>query len=227
MPAKLNSEFNYRTQVIGETTWERIKTLKGFLEGRKRAEALERVSEKKFLAKKSKVEWLRNNNGPEHEILELEGEIIELESVQDSQKEAYELNRQEIAILEKLLAELYAEAEPTRIDGYTDEQMFELNAQNEFTVWCAREIHSEILAYGHPSAARLKNAMSCPTTWIALQKIGLIPQGTPILENNDPRQIELKARLNNELLKEKPRWNDNIPILPPESKNGKPDSFIP
>lgn len=191
MPAKLNTEFNYRTQVIGETTWERIKTLKGFLEGRKRAEALERVSEKKFLAKKSKVEWLRNNNGPEHEILELEGEIIELESVQDSQKEAYELNRQEIAILEKLLAELYEQAEPTRIDGYTDEQMFELNAQNEFTVWCAREIHSEILAYGHPSAARLKNAMSCPATWNALQQIGLVPKGTPILTNNDPRNCNL------------------------------------
>lgn len=191
MPVKLNTEFNYRTQVIGETTWERIKTLQGFLEGRKRAEALERVAEKKFLAKKSKLEWLRKNKGPEHEILELEGEIIELESVQDSQREAYELNRQEIAILEKLLAELYAEAEPTRIEGYTDEQMFELNAQNEFTVWCAREIHSEILAYGHPSAARLKNAMSCPQTWDALQQIGLVPKGTPILTNNDPRNSNL------------------------------------
>jgi len=192
MPSKLNSEFNYRTQVIGETVWERIKTLQGFLEGRKRAAALEQVSEKKFLAKKSKLEWLRNNNGLEHEILELEGEIIELESVQESQKQAYELNRQEIAILEKVLEELYTEAEPTRIDGYTDEQMFEANASNEFTVWCAREIHSEILAQGHPSPARLKNAMSSPKTWNALKQIGLIPEDAFVLVNDDPRKIEFQ-----------------------------------
>lgn len=227
MPVKFNTEFNYRTQVIGETTWERIKTLKGFLEGRKRASALELVSEKKFLAKKAKVEWLKKNNGLEHEILELEGEIIELESVQDSQKEAYELNRQEIAILEKVLAELYEQAEPTRIEGYTDEQMFELNAMNEFTVWVAREIHSEILAHGHPSPARLKNAMSCPQAWEALQKIGLVPEGTPILENNDPRSIELKARVQNELLEEKSRRIHCVSIQSPAIENRKPNGFLP
>ena len=29
MASKLNTEFNYRYQVIGDTPWERIKTLKG------------------------------------------------------------------------------------------------------------------------------------------------------------------------------------------------------
>ena len=32
MAQKFNSEFNYRYQVIGCTPWEKIKTLKGFLE---------------------------------------------------------------------------------------------------------------------------------------------------------------------------------------------------
>ena len=59
MPSKLNSEFNYRTQVIGETVWEKIKTLLGFLEGRHRAKALEEVGAKKFAAKKAKLEHLR------------------------------------------------------------------------------------------------------------------------------------------------------------------------
>ena len=194
MPVKFNTEFNYRTQVIGETTWERIKTLKGFLEGRKRASALELVSEKKFLAKKSKVEWLRKNNGPEHEILELEAEIIELESVQDSQKEAYELNRQEIAILEKVLAELYEQVEPTRIEGYTDEQMFEYNAANEFTAMIGREIYAEILATGRPSPAKLRNAMSNPVTWTALQHAGLIPMNAHrVVGSNDPDNVGLIA----------------------------------
>jgi hypothetical protein len=37
MASKFNSEFNYRYQVIGDTPWEKIKTLQGFLEGRIRA----------------------------------------------------------------------------------------------------------------------------------------------------------------------------------------------
>ncbi len=41
MASNLNSEFNYRYQVIGSTPWEKLKTLKGFLVGRKRAAGLE------------------------------------------------------------------------------------------------------------------------------------------------------------------------------------------
>ena len=193
MPVKFNTEFNYRTQVVGETAWEKIKTLKGFLEGRVRAAALEQVAEKKYQARYAKLEWLKENNGLKHEILDLEGDLIELESVQQTQKEAYELNRQEINILEGLLAELYELVEPSRIPGYTDEQMFEINAVNEFTVWCAREIQAEIIANGRPSAARLRNAMSSPITFEALKKVGLIPEDSKLIGGNiDPAVIELK-----------------------------------
>jgi hypothetical protein len=193
MPVKFNTEFNYRTQVVGETAWEKIKTLKGFLEGRVRAAALELVAEKKYQARHAKLEWLKENNGLQHEILDLEGDLIELESVQQTQKEAYELNRQEINILEGLLAELYEIVEPSRIPGYTDEQMFEINAVNEFTVWCAREIQAEIIANGRPSAARLRNAMSSPITFEALKKVGLIPEDAKLIGGNiDPAVIELK-----------------------------------
>ena len=194
MPSKLNSEFNYRTQVIGETPWEKIKTLLGFLEGRHRAKALELVGAKKFAAKKAKLEYLRKTTNLEHETLELEAEILEIDSVQESQRQAYILNHQEIAILEKLLAELYEIAEPTRLDGYTDEQMFEHNAANEFTVWVAKEIHAEILATGRPSPAKIRNAMSSPQAWAALQEIGLVPKGTPILGNDNPSDIKLIPR---------------------------------
>jgi len=69
MAQKFNSEFNYRYQVIGCTPWEKIKTLKGFLEGRLRAAALEEVGNLKFKAKLSKLKHLQNSgNGLEHEI---------------------------------------------------------------------------------------------------------------------------------------------------------------
>ena len=195
MAQKLNTEFNYRYQVIGDTPWERIKTLKGFLEGRIRALALEEVEKLKHQAKLSKLNYLKNGGeGLEHEILELKAEIIELESHQGSLEEAFELTQEEIKILKKLLKELYVLAEPTRIKGYTDEEMFEANAANEFTVNMGREIQSEMIANGRPSAARIRNAMSNPHTWNALKQIGLIPKKTKILEGNVNPQLKIELK---------------------------------
>jgi len=184
MASKLNTEFNYRYQVIGDTPWEKIKTLKGFLEGRIRAAALEEVGNLKNQAKVAKLKHLEENGGLQHEILELKAEILEAESHQPAAKEAFELNQKEIKILEKLLEELYVIAEPTRIPGYSDEDMYEANAANEFTVNIGREIQAEMIANGRPSPAKLKNAMSNPFTWNALKDIGLIPKETKILVGN-------------------------------------------
>ena len=196
MASKFNSEFNYRYQVIGDTPWEKIKTLQGFLEGRVRAAALEEVGNLKNQAKVAKLKHLQNGgNGLEHEILELKAEILEAESHEATAKEAFELNKKEIEILKGLLDELYVIAEPTRIPGYTDEEMWEANQANEFTVSIGREIQAEMIANGRPSPAKLKNAMSNPHTWNALKKIGLVPKETKILMGNtDPMlKIELKG----------------------------------
>mgnify|MGYP003633375194 FL=1 len=185
MASKFNSEFNYRYQVIGDTPWEKIKTLQGFLEGRIRAAALEEVSLLKKQAKIAKLKHLENGgNGLEHEILELKAEILETKSHEATEKEAFELNRKEITMLEKLLEELYVIAEPTRIPGYSDEEMWEANQANEFTVNIGREIQAEMIANGRPSPAKLKNAMSNPYTWNALKDIGLVPKETKILVGN-------------------------------------------
>jgi hypothetical protein len=194
MASKLNTEFNYRYQVIGDTPWEKIKTLKGFLEGRIRAAALEEVGNLKNQAKVSKLKHLQNGGeGLEHEILELKAEILEGISHEPAAKEAFELNHKEIKILNKLLKELFVIAEPTRIPGYSDEEMYEANAANEFTVNIGREIQAEMIANGRPSPAKLRNAMSNPHTWNALKGVGLIPKETKILEGHiNPRlKIEL------------------------------------
>jgi hypothetical protein len=190
MASNLNSEFNYRYQVIGNTPWEKIKTLQGFLVGRKRAAVLEEVADLKYQAKLEELKHLKTVPALPHIMLNLQAEIIELESHLDDQKHAFELNRKEIQILEKLLAELYAEVEPTRLrheDGtfYTDDEMFEANANYEFTVMVGREIQSEIIAMGRPSPAKLLNAMSNPQTLQSLMQVGLVPQGTVLLEQKD------------------------------------------
>ena len=195
MASKLNTEFNYRYQVIGNTPWERIKTLKGFLEGRIRAAVLEEVGNLKFKAKLAKLKHLQNGGqGLEHEILELKAEILEAKSHEGTLKEAFELTKDEIKILKKLLKELYVIAEPTRIKGYTDEQMFEANAANEFTVDIGREIQAEMIANGRPSPAKLRNAMSNPYTWNALKQVGLIPKQNKILEGNINPQLKIELK---------------------------------
>jgi hypothetical protein len=191
MPSKLNSEFNYRYLVNGETPWEKIKILKGFLEGRKRAAALEEVAAKKRLAKELELENCKNNNALPHVILNLEAELLESKSFDEGQTEAWELNRQEIAFLENYLAEIYEIAEPTRIPGYSDEQMFEANAAYEFTVMLGKEIQAEIIANGRPSPAKLRNAMSNPYTFETLKRVGLIPQEAVLLDTTVQNPLEL------------------------------------
>ncbi len=198
--AKLNSEFNYRYQVIGETVWKKIETLQGFLDGRKRAAILETVSDLKTKAKYAELKHLKSIKALPHVILELEADIIEMESFFEEGKRNFEQNRDEIKILEKLLRECYELAEPTRLkhkDGtpYSDEEMFEVNAANEFTVLLAREMQAEVIANGRPSAAKIKNAMSNPLTWTALKNIGLIPKETPLIASNiDPTTIQLNLK---------------------------------
>ena len=193
MASKFNSEFNYRYQVIGDTPWEKIKTLQGFLEGRIRAGAMEEVANLKNQAKVAKLKHLQNGgNGLEHEILELKAEILEAKSHEATEKEAFELNKKEIETLEKLLEELYVIAEPTRIPGYSDEEMWEANQANEFTVSIGRDIQAEMIANGRPSPAKLKNAMSNPHTWNALKEIGLVPKETKILEGNTDPMLKIK-----------------------------------
>ena len=198
MAAKLNSEFNYRYQVMGETPWEKLKHLQNFYEGRVRASKLEKVAELKYKAKVFEYENAKMNGALPNVLMNLEAEILEMDSFDPAQRQGFELNRQEIAILEKLLAELYEIVEPTRMrheDGtpYTDEEMFEANAANEFTVMIGKEIQAEIIANGRPSPAKLKNAMSNPHTFHALQQIGFIPKEVVMLEGNaDPLKIELR-----------------------------------
>lgn len=193
--SKFNSEFNYRYQVIGETVWAKIQTLHGFLDGRLRAEVLEEVSALKYKAKISELKHLKFIGGLTHVILNIEADIMELESFKREEAINFALNKDEIKTLRKLLDECYAIAEPTRCkhpDGtpYSDEEMYEVNAANEFTTVIGREIQAEIIANGRPSPAKLLNAMSNPHTFAALKMIGLIPQETQLLQgSNDPLRI--------------------------------------
>lgn len=194
MPSKLNTEFNYRYQIEGNTPWEKIKQLRGFYEGRLRAKDSEAYSDLRYQAKIKEIESLKKTNAEEHLIMLAEADLLELESARITEKEAFKLNDQEIEIIEKLLLEYQAIAEPTRIPGYTDEQMFEANAANEFTAMIGKEIYAEIMAVGHASPAKLRNAMSNPYTMKALKDAALLPEQMQYIEGGrDPLNISLNC----------------------------------
>jgi hypothetical protein len=187
MPSKFNTEFNYKYQVMGCTPWERIKILKGFLEGRVRAVALEEVAHLQHDSLVAEMAYLKTTGAPEHEQMRLQAKIVESASHMVIVDEAYELNRQEIEILNRLLAECYEMAEPTRIEGYTDEEMFEVNAAHEFAVVTMREMQSEIIANGRPTPATVLHAMNNPHVLAATLKAGLLPpEALPLLTGNAP-----------------------------------------
>ena len=99
MASNLNSEFNYRYQVMGETPWEKLKHLQNFLEGRKRAAALEEVSAIKRQAKHSELQSLKDANALPHLIMNLQADIIEMESSQKDLEHNFALNLREIEII--------------------------------------------------------------------------------------------------------------------------------
>ena len=198
MPSKFNSEFNYRYQVMGNTPWAKIKILRGFLEGRERAVGLEEVAHLTHNALLAELAYLKTTGAPEHEQMRLQAKILESESNMMIVDEAYELNRKEIDILNKLLAECYVIAEPTRIEGYSDEEMFEYNEANEFTVRTLREMQSEIISQGRPTPSTILHAMDNPVTLTASIQAGLLPiEAIPLLTSNPPLfAVEEMAALN-------------------------------
>lgn len=187
MADKMNSEFNYKTQIVGETPWERIKTLKGFLNGRTKALAMEPISKLRIKAMEEKLKHLQEF-GPKWEAMELECELMEVKVSSEDMEEAYDLTRKEIDFIKKYMAELYEMAEPTRIPGYTDDEMFEVNAENEFATWVIRQIQSELIANGRFSASKLRNAMSSKLAINGLKSLKLLPEEFQLITGHNDLQ---------------------------------------
>ena len=125
-------------------------------------------------------------------IKNLKVKLLEAENFLESESDGFIKNDEEIQILEKLLAEAFEIAEPTRLQGYSDEEMWEANQANEYTVKVAKDMQAEMIANGRPSAMLIRQAMSNPQTWEAVKEIGLVPEDCELIAgNNDPQKIQL------------------------------------
>jgi hypothetical protein len=142
MASQVNSQFAYINLINGETVWERLRIVRNFIEDRKIAKKLQTTQEIKHQAHIAKVQEATK----ESDRLFAQAELEEFEAHQDQQNDGYKKLDDEIAFLIKYEAELAIVAESSRIDGKTDDEMYQLNMGTEVYLRNLKKIETEQVA---------------------------------------------------------------------------------
>ena len=177
--AQQNHNAAYLTVVDGITVWERLRVIRNFLTDRRTALKLAEMSQRKNSEKLS-----------DPEVDKWEKEEIEIYQEQSEQliKEA----KAEIGFLEKLEAELAREAEKTRVDGKSDDEMYEINYFEELVQIQLLEVQSEMMAVGHISPNTMKTLIKNPYTMERVVELGILnEQILGLLKGSQTSQISL------------------------------------
>ena len=162
--AQLNRNAVYLTIIDGLTTWEKLKNIRSFLEGRKQALALSELQQ--TLPPPSNA-----YDRAEYDIYQPQA----LDLLDDC--------KNEVDFLEKLEAELDIEAEKTRIKGKTDKEMYEINYFEELTQVHTLQAQSELMAVGHVSPETMKLLIRNPRSLDRCISIGLLNPEIKTLAN--------------------------------------------
>lgn len=129
--ARVNHNVNYIYDVDGETVWEKLRVIRGFLQDREMAYEVAKLSMEDIDAmdKDSKEYKKAMIFKPQTE-----------QNIQDCVNE--------IQFLKSYESALAIEAEKTRIDGLTDDQMYEANFYNEIKYRLVRKAQAQIISSG-------------------------------------------------------------------------------
>jgi len=175
--SRVNHNANYIYDVDGETVWEKLRTIRGMLDDRKRAyqHSLLGVEAAKSLDKNSMKykKYLIDKDFHDGLIKDCENEIKFL-----TEFEAY----------------LAKEAEKTRIPGKTDDEMYEINFYDELKVRLIRRAQTQIISTGRIEVETLGRILKMPEALQLCIKTGLLSKdileftNTPQLPNNDLTQ---------------------------------------
>ena len=157
--SRLNRNANYIYVVDGETVWERLRVIRGFLEDRRIAYAVNKLNERKNEAlDKASFEY------QEYLILKPQHDKI--------MKECEE----EIVFLEDFEAKLAVEAEKSRIPGKTDDEMYELNFFDEMRIRLVKEAQSEMISVGHITPQTMKSLLRHKPALESCVQLGMLSE---------------------------------------------------
>lgn len=128
-----NSHFQNRHFLAGKahTVWERYRLIKQQLEDRQTALDASRAGELRLLAKIKKLTHLQTC-GHEWEALEAQADLVETEAHLGQAQRCVEAAQDEVRFLNQLIDEMRPHLEATRVEGYSDQQMFQATQQEEW-----------------------------------------------------------------------------------------------
>ena len=164
MASQVNHNAAYIYSVEGLTVWERLRVIRNFLEDRRLALALGEVG---LLEAQYKLSIIKDE-------IEFDFENTKYKIMLPQQMDALNKCKSEVKFLETLEKELIALAEPLRVAGKTDDEMYEINYYNELVAINVREAHADMVAYGRLAQDTVKRLLKCPPALDALATQGLI-----------------------------------------------------
>jgi hypothetical protein len=171
--SQVNHNYDYIYAVDGFTAWERLRVIRNFLNDRRKALRIARLSQEKFEATKATMdEW----------------DLKEAEILNEDQESLIQDCVDEIEFLEKFEAELVSLAEQERIPGKSDREMYELNFAKEARTRLAFKANSEIVSVGHVSPETMRAVLRDQQVVQLLLDQGVInPEALPLFERSTPQ----------------------------------------
>jgi hypothetical protein len=142
MASQVNSQFAYINLINGETVWERLRIVRNFIEDRKIAKKLQTTQDKKRLGFLAKI----NEAKCDSERLFAEVELEEFDAHKEQQADGYKKLDAELTFLLRYEEELARIAEESRIEGKTDDEMYQINMASEVVMRNMRKIETEKVA---------------------------------------------------------------------------------
>lgn len=174
--SKLNRFANYIYDVDGETTWERLRVIRNFIQDRRLAYEIALESREKLI------------NQPPSRIKDVE--LVQLDgNIQDC--------AEEIAFLIEFESRLALEAEQTRIPGKTDNEMYEINFYHEHTLRLITTAQAERISCGIVSVDTVKRLLRNKTALDGCIQMGIFSQDMLTLPQLGASNIQAIALLSN------------------------------
>lgn len=165
--AQLNRNASYFFVVDGLTPWEKLRSIRNFLKDRKLALSINELGIEK-MESMDKDSW------------EYREWFLHKPELDENLQEC----REEIEFLEKMEAELIKITEPTRINGKTDKEMYEINYFRELAEITVHSVQAEIVADGRISKDSVKSLLRNPFALQRAIELKLITDNSAeVLEN--------------------------------------------
>jgi hypothetical protein len=185
--ARVNHNVNYIYDVDGETVWEKLRVIRGFLQDRELAYEVAKLN----LKEATKL----NIDSKEY----MQSVIFKPQTDQNIQDCV-----NEIKFLKEFESYLSAEAEKTRIDGKTDDEMYEINYFHEMEVRLVRKAQAQVVSNGRITEELMLRLMKNKNALRICVEQGLLTNDiftfvdTPLLPSPDTHTIQFIAESKND-----------------------------